>query len=158
MDPYLFRNLCGRFATGITVITTFRDDESPVGMTANSFASVSLDPPLVSVAVDHAASAHAALVAAPRWTVNILEANQEALSRRFAATGSDRFDGVGWRRGPEDALLLDGVLVHLVCTRHDTVEAGDHTILIGRVIAGDAAEHGRPLLYYRGGYADPDGL
>ncbi|MCA9761680.1 MAG: flavin reductase family protein, partial [Gemmatimonadetes bacterium] len=100
----------------------------------------------------------AALVAAPRWTVNILEANQEALSRRFAATGSDRFDGVGWRRGPEDALLLDGVLAHLVCTRHDTVEAGDHTILIGRVVAGDAAEHGRPLLYYRGGYADPDGL
>jgi flavin reductase (DIM6/NTAB) family NADH-FMN oxidoreductase RutF len=158
MDPYRFRNLCGRFATGITVVTTFADDETPIGMTANSFASVSLHPPLVSVAVDHAASAHEALTRATRWTINILEANQEALSRRFAATGQDRFDGVGWQRGPHEALLLDGVLAHLVCSRHATVEAGDHTILIGHVVDGDAADHGRPLLYYRGGYADPDGL
>ncbi|MEO8480530.1 MAG: flavin reductase family protein [Gemmatimonadota bacterium] len=158
MDPYRFRNLCGRFATGITIVTTFDAEDRPVGMTANSFASISLEPPLTSVAIDHAASAHSALLAARRWTINILEANQEALSRRFAAIEPDRFAGVGWQRGPDDSLRLDGVLAHLVCDRHETIETGDHTILIGRVIDGDAADHGRPLLYFRGGYTDPDGF
>lgn len=158
MDPYRFRNLCGRFATGVTIVTTFDAEDRPVGMTANSFASISLEPPLISVAIDHAASAYPALLAARRWTINILEANQESLSRRFAAVEPDRFAGVGWQRGPDDSLRLDGVLAHLVCDRHETVEAGDHTILIGQVISGDAADHGRPLLYFRGGYADPDGI
>lgn len=158
MDPYRYRNLCGRFVTGITIVSAFDRDGAPVGMTVNSFASVSLDPPLVSVAIDHAASAHAALTTAPHWTINILEANQEALSRRFAALEPDRFAGVGWQRGPDESLRLDGVLAHLVCQQHGSLEAGDHTLLIGRVIGGDAADHGRPLLYFRGGYADPDGL
>lgn len=158
MDPYRFRNLCGRFATGITVVTAFDAADQPVGMTVNSFASLSLSPPLVSVAIEIAASAHQALRAAPRWTVNILDATQEPLSRRFAALGPDRFAGVGWQRGADDSLRLDGVLAHLVCDRFNAVEAGDHTLLIGRVIGGDAADHGRPLLYFRGGYADPDGL
>lgn len=158
MDPYRFRHICGRFATGITIVTTTDAAEQPVGMTANSFASVSLDPPLVSVAIDHAASAHAALEGAARWTINILEAGQEALSRRFAAVEPDRFAGVGWQFAQDGALRLDGVLAHLVCQRYHSVVAGDHTILIGRVIGGDAADHGRPLLYYRGGYADPDSL
>ncbi len=154
MDEFRFRDLCGRFATGVTVVTAFDADDRPVGMTVNSFASVSLDPPLISIAIDHAASAFPALRDAGRWTVNILEAHQEALSRRFSAIDSDRFDGVGWRRGPDNELLLDGVLAWLVCRRWQGLEAGDHTVLIGEVVGGDAAEHGRPLLYYRGGYAD----
>ncbi len=158
MDPYRFRHLCGRFATGIAVITSFDSADRPVGMTANSFASVSLSPPLVSVAIDHAASAHPALTSASHWTVNILDADQEALSRRFAAVDPDRFAGVGWQRSSEGGLRLDGVLAHLVCAHHDRFEIGDHTLLIGRVIGGDAADHGRPLLYYRGGYADPETL
>lgn len=156
MDPFEFRQLCGRFATGITVLTALDSSGAPVGMTANSFASISLDPPLVSLAIDHAASIHQELLAAPHFTVNILEAHQEALSRRFASGLPDRFDGVGWHRGLADQVLLDGALAHLVCERWKTFEAGDHTILIGRVVGGQAAEHGRPLLYYRGGYADPD--
>jgi flavin reductase (DIM6/NTAB) family NADH-FMN oxidoreductase RutF len=156
MDEFRFRDLCGRFATGVAIVTTFDDDDRPAGMTVNSFCSVSLAPPLVSVAIDRAASAHAALVAAGRWTVNILESHQEALSRRFASQLVERFDGVGWQRGPDGELLLEGALAHLTCVAHDRFEAGDHTLLLGRVIGGDAAEHGRPLLYYRGGYADPE--
>jgi flavin reductase (DIM6/NTAB) family NADH-FMN oxidoreductase RutF len=158
MDEFRFRDLCGRFATGISIVTTFDDSDRPAGMTVNSFSSVSLIPPLVAIAIDHAASAYDAVVRAERWTVNVLEAHQEALSRRFAALNTERFDGIGWRRGPDNELLLDGVLAHLHCVRHDAIEAGDHTVVFGRVTGGDAAEHGRPLLYYRGGYADPDGL
>ncbi len=158
MDEFRFRDLCGRFATGIAIVTAFDADGQPAGMTVNSFASVSLDPPLVSVAIDHAASAFDVLSAAERWTVNILESHQEVLSRRFASTNTKRFEGIGWRRGPDEELLLDGTLAHLVCTRWSMLEAGDHTVLIGRVTGGSAAEHGRPLLYYRGGYADPERL
>lgn len=158
MDEFRFRDLCGRFATGITIVTAFDADDRPAGMTVNSFSSVSLTPPLVSIAIDHAASAYPALVRAERWTVNILAAHQETLSRRFASLNTERFDGVGWRRGPDNELLLEGVLAHLVCTRHDAIEAGDHTVVFGLVTGGDAAEHGRPLVYYRGGYADPDNL
>lgn len=156
MDPFEFRQLCGRFATGVTVITTLDAAGVPSGMTANSFASVSLDPPLVSVAIDATASTYAALLAAPHFAVNVLEAHQEALSRRFASGLPDRFEGVGWQRGADGQVLLDGALAHILCERWSTIPAGDHTILIGRVVGGAAADHGRPLLYYRGGYADPD--
>lgn len=158
MDEFRFRDLCGRFATGITIVTAFDADDRPAGMTVNSFASVSLVPPLVSIAIDRAASAYDVLVRADRWTVNILESHQEALSRRFASLGAERFDGVGWRRGPDGELLLDGVLAHLACTRHDAIEAGDHTVVFGLVTGGGAADHGRPLLYYRGGYTDGESL
>ena len=157
MDEFRFRDLCGRFATGVTVVTAFDAAGAPAGMTVNSFASISLEPPLISIAIDHAASAFAALRDAERWTVNILEAHQEALSRRFAAVTVDRFDGVGWHRGPGNELLLDGVLGSLTCERWHACEAGDHTILIGKVVTGEAAEHGRPLLFYRGGYGDLGG-
>jgi flavin reductase (DIM6/NTAB) family NADH-FMN oxidoreductase RutF len=158
MDPFQFRQLCGRFTTGIAIVTATDADGRPTGMTVNSFTSVSLDPPLVLVSIDRAAAMHAALEASGGWAINILEAQQEALSRRFSAGLPDRFEGVGWHRGPAGDILLDGALAHLWCTREAMVPAGDHTIFIGRVTGGDAAEHGRPLLYYRGGYADPDTL
>jgi flavin reductase (DIM6/NTAB) family NADH-FMN oxidoreductase RutF len=152
LDEFRFRDLCGRFATGVTIVTAFDAEGRPAGMTVNSFASISLYPPLVAVAIDRAASAYEALRNSPRWTVNILEAHQESLSRRFAAINTDRFDGVGWRRGPDDELLLDGALAYITCVRWKEVEAGDHTILIGEATGGEATESGRPLLFYRGGY------
>ena len=85
MDQYEFRQLCGRFATGVTIVTVVGADGAPAGMTANSFASVSVDPLLISVAVDHAASMHDTMRAASVFTVNILESHQEALARRFAS-------------------------------------------------------------------------
>lgn len=154
MDEFRFRDLCGRFATGVSIVTVFDAGDNPAGMTVNSFASISLDPPLISIAIDRAASAYDALRHNERWTVNILEAHQESLSRRFAGLTADRFDGVGWRRGPAGELLLDGVLAQITCVRRQVVEAGDHTILIGEAVSGDAAEHGRPLVFYRGGYGD----
>jgi flavin reductase (DIM6/NTAB) family NADH-FMN oxidoreductase RutF len=121
-------------------------------MTASSLASVSLQPPLLSVCVDHAADLHDLIVAAPEFVVNILESGQEELSRRFADDHEDRFDGVGYHFGPDGQVLLDGALAHIECERHAIYPGGDHTIVVGRVIGGDAGE-GHPLLYYRGGYA-----
>lgn len=156
IDPDNFRRLCGRFATGVAVVTTLDANDLPAGMTANSFASVSLDPPLISVAVDEAATILPALRDATRFAVNILEARQEVLSRRFAEGLADRFDGVGWRRTGDGQVILDDTLAYLCCDKWAEVPAGDHTIFIGRVTGGEASEHGRPLLHYRGGYADWD--
>jgi flavin reductase (DIM6/NTAB) family NADH-FMN oxidoreductase RutF len=134
------------------VITIDGPDRRPLGMTASSLASVSLQPPLVSVCIDHTADLHDAIAASERFVVNILEGGQEALSRRFADQHEDRFDGVGYHRSPEGLVLLDGALAHIECERHATYPGGDHTIVLGRVIGGGTAD-GHPLLYYRGGYA-----
>lgn len=141
----------GRFATGVTILTVNGPDARPVGMTASSLASVSLVPPLVSVCVDHEAVLHDAILAAPVFVVNILASGQEVLARRFADQHDDRFDGVGYHRSPEGLLLLDGALAYLECDRFAGYPAGDHTLIVGRVIGGTIGE-GRPLLYYRGGY------
>lgn len=153
LDAAVFRQLCGRFATGVVIVTTIGEDGRPTGMTANSFTSVSLDPPLVSVNVDHRADMHRHLAGATRFAVNILESRQEALSRRFAGEHADRFDGIGYRIGEGGLPLLDGALATIECELHTRFEAGDHTIVVGRVVAG-ATGKGRPLLYYRGGYYD----
>ena len=154
IDPFLFRQLCGRFATGVTIVTASDREGLPVGMTINSFASVSLNPPLISLAVDHVATMHPALLGGTRFVVNILERHQESLSRRFASGLPDRFEGVGFTRNPEGDILLDGALAQLQCEKIAEVASGDHTIFLARVVAGTAGEKGRPLLYYRGGYAD----
>lgn len=154
IGPDDFRRLCGHFATGVTIVTTFDAAGAPCGMTANSFASVSLEPPLISVAVDHTATIYPAMLHALRFAVNVLDAQQEALSRRFADGLDDRFDGVGWQRSADDQVILAATLAHLRCEKWAEVPAGDHTIFIGRVTGGATAEHGRPLLHYRGGYAE----
>ena len=124
----------------------------PAGMTASSLASVSLQPPLVSVCVDHAADLHDLIVATPEFVVNILESGQEELSRRFADQHDDRFEGIGYHAGPDGQIFLDGALAHIECERFAEYPGGDHTIIVGRVTGGDARD-GHPLLYYRGGYA-----
>ena len=157
IDPDDFRRLCGRFATGVAIVTTLDQAGEPAGMTATSFASVSLEPPLVSVAIDHAATIFPAMHDARLFAVNILEARQELLSRRFAESLPDRFNGVGWQRTGDGHVVLDGALAHLRCEKWAAIPAGDHTVFIGRVTGGDTAEHGSPLLHYRGGYADWSG-
>ena len=149
--PAAFRQLLGRFATGVAVVTTRAPDGRPVGMTASSLASVSLRPPLLSVSIDHAATIHAAILAAPAFVVNVLEESQEAISRRFAEDHPDRFDGIGYRLGDHGLVMIDGAHAWIECERHELVEAGDHTIVLGRVTGGTTGD-GRPLLYYRGGY------
>jgi flavin reductase (DIM6/NTAB) family NADH-FMN oxidoreductase RutF len=152
VDAARFRQLLGRFATGVSVVTT-RAGGRPVGMTASSIASVSLDPPLVLVAVDRRNDMHDALQGADHFAINILAADQEALARRFAATDPNRFDGVGYRESRHGVPLLDGALAHIECARHAAVVAGDHTVFLGLVTGGDVAER-KPLLHYRGGYAN----
>ena len=151
VDPAEFRQLCGHFATGVVVLTAQDADGAPAGMTANSFASVSLNPPLMSVNVDHTAEMHAVLRSAPQFAINVLEGGQEAISRRFAGTLSRRFEGIGYRIDDNGFILLDGVLATMTCETFGSFEAGDHTIFIGRIKGGQVGK-GRPLLYYRGGY------
>jgi flavin reductase (DIM6/NTAB) family NADH-FMN oxidoreductase RutF len=153
LDSAVFRQLCGRFATGVAVVTATDAGGTPVGMTANSFTSVSLDPPLVSVNIDHQAEMRTRLLEVPRFAVNILESSQEALSRRFATDHPDRFRGVAHHRTELGLPALDGALAVLECERFAEYDAGDHTIFVGRVVAGTTGK-GKPLIYYRGGYHD----
>ena len=152
IDPFQFRQLLGRFATGVTILTTTTPEGQPLGMTANSLASVSLHPPLISVCVDREAEMHPVILQASEFVVNVLASAQEALARRFSDKHEDRFDGVGYHLSPEGLILLDGALAHIVCERQATYPAGDHTIVLGRVVGG-ATHEGHPLLFYRGGYA-----
>ena len=153
LDPDSFRSVLGRFASGVTVITARDADGRDLGMTASAFCSVSLNPPLIQVCVDHAASMHEALMHAQHFGVSMLAAEQEALSRRFSQVDSShRFDGIGYERGESGVVLLMDALGHLECKVFARHAAGDHTIIVGEVERAEARD-GRPLLYYRGGYA-----
>lgn len=151
IGPAEFRQLLGRFATGVTVVTALDTAKRPHGMTANSLSSISLHPPLILVAIEKVALLHPVITTAAHFVVNILAEQQEAVSRRFARKEDDRFDGIGYTLTAEGVPVLDGVLAHIECERHALHEAGDHTIVIGRVTGG-AVREGRPLAYFRGGY------
>jgi flavin reductase (DIM6/NTAB) family NADH-FMN oxidoreductase RutF len=153
LDPDTFRAVLGRFASGITVVTARDEAGRDCGMTVSAFASLSLEPPLVLACIDRKAAMHGMLLEAETFAVNILSSGQEPLSRRFADPDSHgRFDGVGFRRGRTGAALLEDALAHLECRIVQRVDGGDHTIVIGEVERAWASE-GRPLLYYRSGYA-----
>jgi flavin reductase (DIM6/NTAB) family NADH-FMN oxidoreductase RutF len=153
LDSDSFRSVLGRFASGITIITSIDVEGRDVGMTASAFSSVSLQPPLIQVCVDRTASMFEALLHGDRFGVNVLAAEQEALSRRFAAVeSSHRFEGIGYSRGDSGVVLLDDALAHIECRMASRMEAGDHMIFIGEVERANARD-ARPLLYYRGGYA-----
>lgn len=153
IDPDTFRSVLGRFASGITVVTARDGDGRHYGMTVSAFCSVSLVPPLILVCIDLAASMHDALLSAPHFAVNILSADQEPLSRRFSGLDEHhRFDGLGYTIGVTGSALLEEALAHIECRRLAQHAAGDHTVIIGEVEAA-VAHDARPLLYYRGGYA-----
>lgn len=148
--PEEFRAALSRWASGVTVVTA-RGPDGPVGLTASSFSSLSLHPPLVLVCVGQASFTHDALVQAEGFAVHVLRADQRSWSERFARRGEDRFAGLELETGPYGAPLIDGTLARLVCERHDVALGGDHTILMGRVIRAEVADGG-PLLYWSGGY------
>jgi flavin reductase (DIM6/NTAB) family NADH-FMN oxidoreductase RutF len=151
VDPDAFRSVLGRFASGVTVVTVRDPKGRDQGMTVSAFSSVSLSPPLVMVCIGHDASLHPLIDHITHLGVNILSATQEALSRRFAAH-LDRFDGVGFERGESGVALIEGALAFLECRVVARHAAGDHTIVIAEVEAAGNRDD-RPLLYYRGGYA-----
>ena len=124
----------------------------PLGLSVNSFTSVSLDPPLVAFCVARSSTTWPQLRASGMFCVNVLADDQEAVSRTFAAPGLDRFTGMGWRPAPSGAPVLAGVLAWIDCTVEAEYEAGDHFIVVGRVHELDLGHEGRPLVFYRGGY------
>jgi len=152
-----FRKAMGSFATGVTVITV--DCEGEVhGMTANAFASVSLDPLLVLVCVDHRARTHAHLHARKRFGVNVLEVNQRAISEYYADPSpthqhAEREAGARFERTQHGTPVLYGALAYLECRLHTAQDAGDHTIFIAEV-EDVVIRHGDPLLYFRGEYRE----
>jgi len=152
VDSHAFRAVLGRFSTGVTVVTTVDRRRRDHGMTVSSFASVSLEPPLVLVCIGHSSSMYTTMHRAEHFTVNILSEGQEALARRFAEPGSNRFTGIGYGKGKNGDAILDDVLGYIECEIVARHEAGDHDIIIGAVEVAVANE-GKPLLYYRGGYA-----
>jgi flavin reductase (DIM6/NTAB) family NADH-FMN oxidoreductase RutF len=153
LDPDSFRSVLGRFAAGVTVVTTADETGRDHGMTVSAFCSLSLTPPLVLVCVDHTASMHDVLVPGAPFVVNVLSAGQEALSRRFAdGDPPNRFEGLGYQRGTTGVAILDEILAWVECRVAAIHPGGDHTIVVGHVEAAGARQD-RPLLYYRGGYA-----
>lgn len=154
MDPRALRDAFGTFMTGVTVVTSHDKDGTPLGFTANSFSSVSLDPPLVLVCLANSSRNYEALTQASGFAVNILAEDQKEISNTFARPSDDRFAKVAWQPGPQGAPILEGVSAWFDCTMHKTVEAGDHVILIGKVEAFDTST-APGLGYARGAYVTP---
>jgi 3-hydroxy-9,10-secoandrosta-1,3,5(10)-triene-9,17-dione monooxygenase reductase component len=133
-------------------VVTCVADGRPLGLSVNSFTSVSLEPPLVAFCVARRSTTWPLLRGAGTFCVNILAEDQEALSRTFSTPALDRFTGVGWRPAPSGAPVLAGVLAWIDCTVDAEHDAGDHLIVVGRVQELDLLHEGRPLVFYRGGY------
>jgi flavin reductase (DIM6/NTAB) family NADH-FMN oxidoreductase RutF len=149
-DSQLQRRIMGRFATGVTVVTTGRDPAF-YGMTANAVASLSLTPPLLLVAVDKGAQMHAWLTEHRFFAVNVLTEGQEALSRRFALRGPKEFSDLAFTTAETGAPIFKDALAFADCRVVEILPGGDHDIFIGEIVAGEARE-GRPLLYFSGKY------
>lgn len=151
-DARTLRDALGCFATGVTVVTAMTADGTPIGLTANSFTSVSLDPPLLLVCIANTAGSAPALRAADRFAVNVLQIGQQPTSNRFAGKGEDRFAATPWEIGECGTPVLTGSLSSFECARAELYEAGDHFILVGRVLKAIFEPRRDPLLYFRGKY------
>lgn len=150
-----FRQVMSLFATGVTVITS-RVDDGMYGMTANAVTSVSLEPMLLLVCMDHNSVTYEVLKRAGVFGVNILSNAQEAISRRFAVKrqpGENQFEGLSYSLSQKGCPILEGSLGFIECKVATTHPAGDHTLFLGEVIGAEAMEEGLPLLFYRSRYA-----
>lgn len=157
IDADRFRGIMASFPSGVVVLTAFGDDARPRGLTVNAFCAVSLDPPLALACVDKTSNTLPAVQHTGGFTANILSSGREQLARRMATKLSDKFDGIAWRR-PDSRLggpiLEDDAAAFAVCALRDTVEAGDHWVLIGLVTEGEHREGMKPMLFSRRGYFD----
>ena len=145
------REALGRYASGVTIVTT-QGPQGPVGITANSFTSLSLDPALVLWCPARASARFAAFAGAGHYAIHVLGADQLELCRRFARSGAD-FDGIPLEATPEGQPLLPGCLARFDCRAHAVHEGGDHAILVGEVLRATTAT-GDPLLFWGGRYGD----
>ena len=149
-DSLAQRRILGHFPTGVTVVTAHLNGEI-YGMTANAVTSLSLNPPLILVAVDKSAAMHASLTASRHFAVNILSDAQEQLSRRFAMRGPKEVNDLAWTTGASGAPIMTDALAWVDCRLAEILPGGDHDIFIGEILAGDCRE-GSPLLYFQGKY------
>lgn len=150
----LLRDAFGCFMTGVTVVTTTDETGAPLGFTANSFSSVSLDPPLLLVSISNRSANLAAYTSGKGFAVNVLSEGQKAISNVFARPSDDRFDTIDWQAGPHGAPVIAGGSAWFDCSLEQAIKAGDHTILIGRVEAFEAST-APGLGYCRGAYVTP---
>ena len=150
VDPVEFRQALSRFASGVTIVTVAVADELH-GMTASSFASVSLDPPRVLVCLDKSSRTRSLLDSSNGFAVNVLSAEQEDISRAFANSGPKPFDSLSHKQGQSGAPLLDGALAWIECTTNEIVDGGDHDVVIGDVTSCSSAD-GAPLIYFSRDY------
>jgi flavin reductase (DIM6/NTAB) family NADH-FMN oxidoreductase RutF len=145
-----FRAALGAFATGVTIVTTRTADGVDVGLTASSFNSVSLTPPLVLWSLARSASAFAAFAACSHYAIHVLAADQLALAQLFATKGVDRFAGLNLRAGLGDVPILEGAAAVFECSNHSRHEGGDHVIFVGEVQRCTQQADAAPLIYHRG--------
>jgi flavin reductase (DIM6/NTAB) family NADH-FMN oxidoreductase RutF len=152
VDSARYRQVLGHFPTGVTVITA-GSDEGPVGLCVGSFTSVSLEPPLVAFCAGDTSTSYPHIEAAGHYCVNILGEDQEETARVFAGKGDDKFAGIGWHPSPvTGAPVLDGVLAWIDCDIDAVHGAGDHWIVVGRVLDLEIGHEGGPLVFFRGGF------
>ena len=152
LDPQHFRRVLGHFATGVTVVTAMDGDE-PVGFTCQSFSSLSLDPPLVTVAPQRTSTTWPRIRRAGRFCANILAEGQHELGTGFARTGTDKFAGRRWTMSPSGCPVLDDVLAWVDCEIVHEVDGGDHVLVLGRVLDLAVRSDDPPLLFFRGQFA-----
>ena len=149
-DQARFREVLGHFATGITIVTA-TDEGEPVGFSCQSFAALSLDPPMVILAPAKSSTSWPRIARAGSFCVNILGEHQEAVCRAFAVSGGDKFDGVDWTPGVTGSPLIDGSLATVECTLGAIYEGGDHELVTGHVLDMEIGK-GTPLIFYRSGF------
>lgn len=145
-----FRAALGMFATGVTIVTARRSDGTLVGLTANSFNAVSLQPPLVLWSLSRAASSLATFAQGTHYAINVLAADQKTLAERFATRGVDRFAGVAWTEGASGVPLIEGAAAHFECFNRSRYDEGDHVIFVGEVERCSHRPSASPLLYHGG--------
>jgi len=151
-DSTAFRAALGMFATGVTIVTARAPDGALVGLTANSFNSVSLDPPLVLWSLARRAGSLPVFSKGSHYAINILAAGQRDLAERFATRDIDRFAGVAWRDGAGGAPVLEGVAASFECANRSQYEEGDHIIFVGEVERCSADPAAQPLIFHGGRY------
>jgi flavin reductase (DIM6/NTAB) family NADH-FMN oxidoreductase RutF len=155
IEPHRFRDVMATFPSGVVVLTAFGEDSLPRGLTVSAFCAVSLNPPLALACVDKTSNTLPAVQHAGGFTANMLAAGREQLARRMASKLTDKFDGIVWRRPESDRggpILEADSAAYAVCTLKDTIEAGDHWILIGTVVEGAHIEGVSPMIFSRRGY------
>lgn len=153
IDQAHFRKVLGHYATGIGVVTAIGEGDELLGMAVTSFVSVSLDPPLVAFCPDKGSSTWPKIERAGHFCVNLLAHDQEAACRSFATRGADKFAGIQHSVSLHGLPVIDGALASIECDIHKVIEAGDHYLVLGRVLALEADEDRDPLLFFRSRYA-----